>query len=656
MTSIAITLLASLLVLSAPEVHLAAFDAPMTPGESSGTRHIALAAAANEQEAFYVRLINDETARTLESIDIDWKGALDTTLSAYRVEPDTTSPTTGTEALWPLADPVALPPRTVLDLLVSVKIAESVGPGAFSGNLRINFDTGKSEAASVRMEVFDFVLPDESSLPIVFGLDREAIGKAAGLTEALDDWALFYDALAGLRAGFAVWPQRNPPEEIFYDYRDLDLIKEHQAYAVRTAHLPAIEIGGRPGELMAGWPPPVGNAPQDPLQLLLFNLTSNLQQLGWAKPTILLPTTLPAREGWPEARQALARVGRADELTTRLLPGPLHPYFERYTDLWALPGATPPTAMSLLHRGLSTVRYRHPAYSNIAGSPGSLDDSGAFCTEPGDALDGCEYTAWRVDTEANAGPAILEVSFDPPIRLENVAVIWPYGAAHVEILVETAYNPDSFSEATLRWTESPVLSEGECDISLGVLKHPRECRALRMQFKAGQDKIVGVAELLFNQDGRTVINASIEPVEPWLNLRTGQSPWLAPRTPGTAWRMLPWYCWQRNFRGILGPELTPETGGTRLIAAGPEGVYPSVSMLHLLDGLEDYEYLARYWKSVSEKRITPPDHIRPGGQALPISLRGEAQVRESLGQLEEDRVRMGRLLSGQALVTKNFGP
>lgn len=658
MTSFTLTLLSTFLMLGTPEVHLAPFNAPMAPGEYSGTRRIALAAAANEQEAFYLRLVNDETPRVLQGLEIDWTGPLDAIPSTYRIEGNSTGAGGATGALIPFAESIPLEARAELDLLVSLKIPEYSASGTFSGVLHLNFESGKPERGSVQFEVFDFSLPAESSLPVLFGIDRDAIRKATARTEALDDWALFYDALANFRAGFAVWPQRDYPDEMFYDYRDLDFIKEHLAYAVRTAHLPAIEIGGAPGTLLTSWPPPVGNAPQDPLQLLLFNLTTSLQQLGWAKPTVLIPSPLPERNGWPDARQALARVNRADEIITRLLPGPMHPYFERYTDLWALPGATPPSAMSLLDRGLSTIRYEQPDYLEIEGAPGMLDETYTYATEPGDALDGCEYTSWRVDTVANAGPAFLEVAFDPPVRLERLAIVWPFGAHHAEMKVETAYNPDAFSEATLRWSESNFLSEGESDITLGDFKFPRECRQLRIHFTPTQGAIASIAELLINQDGRTVVNSSIDPVVPWLNLRTGQSPWLDARVQGDAWRILPWFCWQRNFKGIWGPVLTPdeESGKTQLISANPDGVSPSIPMLHLLDGLEDYEYLRHYWKAVAEQRVSPPDHVRPGWLALPVSVREGAQVGAVLKDLEADRLRMGRLLSGRAIVTTNFGP
>lgn len=658
MTSLTLSLIALSAALSAPEVHLAPLDAPMLPGENSGIHSISLAAAANEQEAFYLRVVNDETPRTLQSLELEWNSALEAIATTYLVTPDPSSTLTGMEALAPLAESVALAPLAPLDFLVSIKLAETAAAGAYSGNLRVVFDDGKSERVPVRMEVFDFIIPDESSLPVLFGLDREAIRRSAGLTEELDDWVTFYDALAGLRAGFAVWPQRHPPNEMFYDYRDLDVIKAHLAYAVRTAHLPAIEIGGRPGELMAGWPPPVGNSPQDPLQLLLANIMTSLYESGWTKPAVLIPQVMPTREGWPEARQELARINRADEIVTRLLPGPLHPYFERYTDVWALPSATPPAAMSLLQRGLSTIRYSHLAYSSINGDPGALEDTGTFLTEPGDALDGCEYTEWRVDGKTTGEGCMLEIAFESAIHLEQIAVLWPSGGDRAEMTVETAFNPGAFTEATVRWVESNYLSEGENDISLGVFKHPRACKEIRIHFDAEPTRGVRVAEILFNQDGRTVVNASIDAVTPWLNLRTGRSIWLESKVQGGAWRMLPWYCWQRNFRGILGADLTPEPahGGTRLIAAGPGGIYPSVAMFHLLDGLEDYEYLSRYWREVEEKKITPPDHVRPGWTALPASVQNSAQVETARARLTEARLQMGRLLSGKALVTKNFGP
>jgi hypothetical protein len=37
-------------------------------------------------------------------------------------------------------------------------------------------------------------------------------------------------------------------------------------------------------------------------------------------------------------------------------------------------------------------------------------------------------------------------------------------------------------------------------------------------------------------------------------------------------------------------------------------------------------------------------------------VREDTQVHSVLGRLEEDRVQMGRLLSGGTIVTTNFGP
>src|SRR5690606_18314174 len=185
--------------------------------------------------------------------------------------------------------------------------------------------------------VLPFSLPPTPSLALLFGLNVDEIADGAGLTEALDEWAPIYDTLAALRGGYTLWPRRRPKPKIFYDYSDLDLVKEHLTYAIRTAILPALEIGGEQGQLLADWPPPVGNAPQDPLQLLLANLTAHLKQLGWSQPTVLTPAAFTDRDGWPGLRQALARTERADRTITRLLPGPYHPYFEPYTDVWALP-------------------------------------------------------------------------------------------------------------------------------------------------------------------------------------------------------------------------------------------------------------------------------------------------------------------------------
>lgn len=647
-------LLVTTLLLSAPELLLLPLDGPTPPDEDSAIRRIALSAAANEREHFRVQIRNDETPRTLQGVSIDWVGPLETLVTAWRVElPERPNPAIkGLEPLTLLIGGHEIAANATLDLILAVHVGESAPSGTHTGEVRFAFSEEKPLTCSIQLEIFAFSLPGVPSLPIVFGLDqRRPLAPDDGPGE-LDYWAPTYDTLAGLRTGFSVWPVRDAVPDRFYDYSDLDLVKEHLTYALRTARLPALEIGGTPGELLRQWPPPVGNAPQDPLQLLLHNLTTHLQSMGWLQPTVLTTGPIPERAHWEALRGDLARIGRADETITRLISGPLHPYFERYTDLWALPADTPAAAMSLLGRGLSTIRFAPVSALSISGTSGAAATGSNFATEAADALDGCEFSRWRVPGRE----ATLEVTFNEPRRIEQLAFIWPGEAPKITTRVQTAYNEGSFSEATIRWEASAVLSEGEGDISLGVFKHPRECRSIRLTLRREEGEGIDIGEILFNQDGRNLINVSVDPVTPWLDLRATPNPWLDSDPTGNALRMLPWYCWQRNMKGVLGPVLGGDWDASALFVSGPLGLRPTRRMLQLLDGMEDVEYLILYGREVAAGNITPPRQNPPGRIALPGPRSTEGRVKAAWEALAQARLDMGRQLSGKPIVSRNFGP
>ena len=78
---------------------------------------------------------------------------------------------------------------------------------------------------------------------------------------------------------------------------------------------------------------------------------------------------------------------------------------------------------------------------------------------------------------------------------------------------------------------------------------------------------------------------------------------------------------------------------------------PTRRLFALRDGLEDIEYLRLYWEGVARKEIKHPSGFAPG--------RGREVFDESAeGHQERRRIRekVGRLLSGESLVRKNFGP
>ncbi|MDP2326282.1 MAG: hypothetical protein Q8N51_19950, partial [Gammaproteobacteria bacterium] len=128
-------------------------------------------------------------------------------------------------------------------------------------------------------------------------------------------------------------------------------------------------------------------------------------------------------------------------------------------------------------------------------------------------------------------------------------------------------------------------------------------------------------------------------------------------TAAIAARTFPWFCWEQGFVGILGPVLgasMDEAGA--FVTCGPGGLMPTSALFHLSDGLEDYEYLKEYEEAVRRGKLDPPPDFRPGFLLPPAVVGLDDHASRALELVREQRKRMGRLLSGQRTVTRNFGP
>lgn len=608
-------------------------------GEPGGT--VRVAAARGESESIQLWIANDGEDRVLTGCELVWRNEFSPEARFYR------RPTGPEQGLAPL-DETPLAPDATLRLLARFTVPTDAPPGPRSGSAIATFSDGRELRAEILLDVFDFAIPEQPVMPVLIGLDRAAFQRACGVDESLERWAPAYTALAEARVGFQVWPEPEPPAAQFYDYANIGAIKTHLGHVSALNGVPAIELGGQAGDLLRNWPSPVLDSPQDPLQLLLFSLMGALGQAGWSGETLLLPAALPPRDAWQDVRSANARVRRADGRYTRLLAAPPHPFFERYTDIWALPPRIAPSAITQLREGWSILRYHQPDFETIAGSAGTQDPTGTYETRPADAFDQCELSPWR-GGGAGEEPPWLEVQFRDPTRLERLAIIWHGDAAGPPPRVETAYHPGNFSTATVRWENRLTLSEAGQPIRHGVFRYARDCIGLRLVFD-GAEREVSVAEVLLNQDGRETEKQPAPPVSPWIDLRFSGAPWrgegdLAPR-------VLPWLCWVRGFTGILGPIAEPG-GAPPLISCAPGGLAPGEALFELADGLEDLAYLRAYWIGAHAGDFTPPEHVNPG-VLPPVEADGNAGHQRAA--VREQRRQMGLLLSGRAVVTRNFGP
>lgn len=644
---------ASLLLLSAPEIQLGDAFSMFPPLAGASTTHDRdrLSAARGEWESIAVWVRNDGESRQLDACTVSW-GKHEALAAEVYVVTEGDAPT-----LAPF-ESLLLAPDALQHLFLRLQAPAEAPAGDHALELTLQFADGARETVPLRLDVFDFSIPAEPSLPVLLGLDRPAIRQAAGIGDELAAWLPIYALLARLRMGFQVWPVETHADSILYDYSGIDLVKAHLHAVAHLAGAPVVGIGGPAGALLQNWPAPVLDSPQDPLQYLLFSLMGGLESEGWTRPTILIPERLPSRPDWQQIRAAYARVRRLDGRVTRLLAAPVHPFFERYTDIWALPLETPRFALAALRAGQSLVRYPVLPLAACASSESAMDASGTYPTEARDAFDGCEATAWRGShPDARDETAWLEATLEDLALVEQITILWGGGEPGPLPTLETAYNPGAYSRATVEWETEYNATEGGLAASVGEIKYPRECLALRLHFESATEGVF-VAEVLLNRDSRRTVSEAIAPVRPWLDLRTQGAALLAPDTAGIALRAAPWLCWQQGFEGVLGPVLggNGADDSSGMLTCGPDGVMPGVALFHLADGLDDCAYLQAYVAAVRRGDVEPPADFQPGFLLPPGGLAQGDNALKLLEALREQRGEMGRLLSGHRTVTRNFGP
>ena len=153
------------------------------------------------------------------------------------------------------------------------------------------------------------------------------------------------------------------------------------------------------------------------------------------------------------------------------------------------------------------------------------------------------------------------------------------------------------------WETIPAVEASELSWSVGRFSASKKFVSIRLEFREQPaDTPVAIADLLLapevEQDP-----APITPVQPWLRTEPGAFPSLAlPAHPAEA-RMLPWVCWAHKTLGFLHRGFAewpdawdgvafPEDWPTDSVLVYPSatGFVPSVRLMRLRDGLEDYEY------------------------------------------------------------------
>lgn len=641
----------------APELVLSGdYLIPTTTREEHISPRVDVAAASGEFEMIAMRLENDGETRQLAGVEFFLEEQTALAHVVYRrARPGDFLPGAPEvpDAFTPLA-PRSLEAEETLELLIEVQVPQTLDAGRYRATARARFDRGDPEDCTIAFRVYDFSIPPRDLLPVLVDLNLAPFAGMPGMDMGnLDAWAPVYDSVSRLGIGFRVWHE--PPRGEAFAGSHAAALREHIRYVARTSDARVVDVGGGPGYLVDQLARPTAAMPQDPLQTWLHDVMGQVSAPDGRTMAVAVPAQFGKRAGWQRIREGNARFARADNRVARILPGPAHPHFERYTDIWALPASTPTAVLERLANGRSLSGYDQDAVSLCIGTEGARDHSGTYQTLASDVTDGSEATFWRA---AALGPALdpwLEIAFHERQFLEQMVVLAGADLRFDDIRVDTAYYPGEFNRATVRWNATRRMTETGLSVYEGEFRHPRDCIAVRLTFSpAGADNAPEVAELLFNQDERDTDYKAIEPVIPWLNGQEAKDDaWQSGKAAfGGAPRALPWRCWTLGFQGILGPALNAAIeGGHPLAGMGAGRMLPTRRLFALRDGLEDYEYLNRYWQAIADGAVKPHPAFTPGRDASTFSFTAAGHSAR-IGA----RNKIGKALSGDSLVTTNFGP
>ncbi|MBI5090816.1 MAG: DUF4091 domain-containing protein [Candidatus Hydrogenedentes bacterium] len=652
---------------------------PSTVPAADAMESIRIYAARGENESFQVCIRAGK--KPVEDVQLR-AGALNKQIGppairrvAYATAPSPSDRVSSkTQTLWPdpllEPEPFDVPARETRALWVTYEIPRNTKAGIYTGALDLTFGKSPKRPISVTIEVFDFEIPETPKLASLFPLDRLAISDFYGISgNALEVWKPIYDALAPYPVSLALAANGDLLRVAQDGAADCASFQEHIDYVANHAHMTTIELGlGERG--ISLFPEPRSPSEPEPLRAYLRGMADWLADRHWLDKACVSVTSVPDRLHWPDARNALERVQRADPRPRRLVRGGLHPYWERYTDIWAVPLAgLDPTAAQRLVQGQSLATP--PAYTALsmdASSSGAATGAG-WETTPADAYDGSPYTCWRsANSPSTSTPEWLRLDFTDVVKLSSLSVLWEPGSEASGIRLETSFDGRLFSSATTRWEGHNATGPNSLAWSEGVLAMEKPTFAIRLIFsKTVSGGPVGVREIIAGKPNENAPATQIQAPELWLSLNSTDFPSLSLDAASAEFRLVPWVCWQRGFAGLTGSQFNrwprtwaqtfknsavewkhADSGSGVLMYPGLHGPFPSIRLEVLRDGMEDYEYLCALTNAVSDGRA-PEDESR---DLLPAARYGprpsQDKIKDWAMEAQRNRVRIGRALTETA--------
>jgi hypothetical protein len=537
--------------------------------------------------------------------------------------------------------------------------------GGYTGEIEIRSANKRTRSFAVTLEVFDFALPPVPQWKGLAPLDREPVCRTYGIgNRDLAAWQPIYDALAPWRLSFPVWTGGDLVTMDETEVADTTAFKEHLAYAIAAADMAAVDIMAH-GRAVHLFPPPLPGDSHDSMHAYIQDMLGWLEDHGWRGRAYGAVMPAPPRDMWQHARSLYFRVWRASPRLPRLLVLPLHPYWERFTDWWAAPlPDLPPETAQRMKDGQSMVRFQ-PIRAHLTASPPARGAATGPANTAAGAGDGALVSAWWPEEAAKGGAAAyLEAVFDEPQPVKHVTIIWAGSRTADKPGIETSYDARTFAPAAVKWDHRKILGPYANSLSRGTLEHKKTVLAFRIVMPKTEGRPPGIAEVVLGEEPEPAQTTAMPPARPWLHLTAGAFPSPAPGAHPIEMRLLPWVCHAHGLTGFVLPGLTqwprswqpglaaanqpwpasPDPGAA-LFYPGESAPLPSLRLLRLRDGMEDYAYLAALAEAVRRQQITALD----ARKLLGVHLYGPNPTIEELDaltrEIEQVRIRLGRALA-----------
>ena len=565
--------------------------------------------------------------------------------------------------------PITVEPHTTRTFWLTYRVPESADPGEWTGNVTVV--VGKDTfRIPVSCEVFGFSLPPISSLRSMLALDRASIAHGLGVPgQSLEAWKPVYDALADFRVSYSIWDDPASAPQLDDGGFDAPAMQEHLRYVTQHGTGSAIDVGFGIHGLE-----PVHRAEAarfiPPTDVYLYAMGHWLRRFDWLPRALVMLPPPPSRDTWQPVRQTGFDIYKAEPGIARLLTAPLHPFFERYVDIWAVPlRDANPYAIARLRDGVSLRGSRSGDTAVVTASGAGPSATGnAYMTTAGDAFDGSFFSHWVSALGPGDAYPWLEVDLERQVVTDEIRIGWVAGHEASEVRVRVSFDGRTFSTASAAWETVPAGDAYAPSWSVGRFTAKKRFVSLRLEFR-GQppDVPVAIADLLLSPAIEKA-PAPIEPVQPWLATVSGTSPSLAlPGNPAEP-RLLPWVCWGRKLLGFVhggvahwpeawpgDPLRFPSDWPTETVLVYPiDGrLAPSIRLMRLRDGMEDYEYFRNLEQMVmifgarnDEHAVALRRHPLYPADPTHTEIRGLAD--ELLGRRGEIAKRMNELLKTQA--------